>query len=496
MSTRERFFLIAILGAHLALTVWLSAVLNIWVDEAYTLHTTSLSVGDTARQALTWEVQPPLYFVLINFWRQLGSGIFFVRLFSVIAVAVGVYIAGLVASGYVSERSRFWVMAVVAFNPFVIASAIEARVYGLVFLWSALLMWLFYLGYMHEGRSVLARVGFAVVAALALYTQYYTGFLLLGFAAALVFQRRWRDFAVFVGSMVLVGTSFIPVAVYVRSEIATNSINFANPSGFVGNLIHVVQILVLDLLPVDWAGTTARHVMYLIVFLLLTIVLWRSGKASLKSLVANSATILVVAVILFTAAATIAHQPLSSHYLDAFHLPAFMVLFGSLASLRGGAGQRSIVIAAAVLVVLSAFSNANDYRTLAKYGDWLRVSAFISARESNNQRIVVFDAQSALPLAYYYRGKNSIVPLPHAMRFDRYDLHDNALHDQSEVTSALGYIPRANTELWLVTSNGCRRAPVNFHCEQLDDFVARNYKTLLDQHFEGTRVRLLREKQL
>jgi len=495
MSSRERFFLFAILGAHVALTVWLSAVLNIWVDEAYTLHTTSLSVGDTARQALTWEVQPPLYFVLINLWRHLGSGIFFVRLFSVIAVAVGVYIAGLVASSYVSERSRLWVMAAVAFNPFVIASAIEARVYGLVFLWSALLMWLFYFGYMREGRMVASRMGFAIVAALALYTQYYTGFLLLGFAAALVVQRRWRNFAVFVGSMVLVGISFIPVALYVRSEIATNVISFGNSSGFFTNLIHAAQILTLDVLSADWAGTTARHVMYLIVFLLLAMVLWRSDKASLKSLVANSAIILAVAVILFTAAVTIAHQPLSSHYLAAFHLPAFMVLFGLLASLRGGAGQRAIAITAAALVVLSAFSNANDYRTLAKYGDWARVSAFISARESNNQRIVVFDAQSALPLAYYYRGKNSIVPLPHAMRFDRYDLHDNALHDQSEVTNALGYIPHANTELWLVTSNGCRRAPVNFHCELLDDFVARNYKMILDQHFVGTRVRLLREKQ-
>jgi len=82
------------------------------------------------------------------------------------------------------------------------------------------------------------------------------------------------------------------------------------------------------------------------------------------------------------------------------------------------------------------------------------------------------------------------------MRFDRYDLHDNALHDQSEVARALGYTPGASTELWLVTSDGCRRVPVNFRCELLEDFVARNYETTLDQHFYGTRVRLLREKHL
>jgi len=392
MSTRARFTLFGILGAHVLLTVWLSAVLNIWVDEAYTLYTTSLSLGETARHALTWEVQPPLYFVLINLWRHLGSGIFFVRLFSVIAVAVGVYIAGLVASSYVSERSRAWVMAVVAFNPFVVASAIEARVYGLVFLWSAFLMWLFHLAYLRSRATAAPRIGFALVAAAALYTQYYTGFLLPGFAGVLLFQRRWRDLAVFVGWMALVGVSFIPVAVYVRSEIATNTMSFANPSGFFANLIHAAQILTLDLLAADWAGYTARHVVYAVVAVLLVVILWRSDKASLKSVVVDPATILVVAVILFSAAVTIAHQPISSHYLAAFHLPAFIVLFGLLGSLRGGAGQRAIAIAAAALVIVNGLSVAYDYRTLAKYGDWSRVASFISVRESNKQRVVVFDA--------------------------------------------------------------------------------------------------------
>ncbi|HXN08446.1 MAG TPA: hypothetical protein VN860_02160 [Candidatus Acidoferrales bacterium] len=495
MSPRERLAIFAILGAHLVLTVWLSAVLNIWVDESYTLHTTSLSVAETARHALTWEVQPPLYFVLINLWRHLGGGIFFVRLFSVIAVALGVYIAGLVASAYVSDRYRLWVMAALAFNPFVVGSAVEARVYGLVFLWSALLMWLFYLGYLRPGGTVSSRIGFAIVAAAALFTQYYTGFLLPGCAAILVLQRRWRELGVFVGWMALVGLSFIPAALYVRSEISTNAVNFANPSGFFGNLIHAAQILTLDQLPVDWAGYTARHLVYVVVAILIVIILWRSDKVSLKELAATAGTMLVVAVILFVAAVTLAHMPISSHYLDAFHLPAFIVLFGFVGSLRSIAGQRAIVIAAMALVVTNLLSVANDYRALANYGDWSRVAAFISARESNHQRIVVFDAQSALPLAYYYRGRNPIVPLPHAMQFDRYDLHDVALHSESEVTEALGYTPRASTELWLVTSDACRRVPVNFRCELLDDFVARNYETKLDQHFYGTRVRLLHEKK-
>jgi uncharacterized membrane protein len=493
MTNRTRAILFAILVAHISLTAWLSAVLNIWVDEAYTLHTTSLSVGQTAHQALVWEVQPPLYFVLVNLWRHLGTGIFFVRLFSVIAVALGAYIASLVARSYLSEGSRLWVTAVVAFNPFIIASGIEARVYGLVFLWSALLMWLFYEGYLREGRTAWARAAFALVAAAALYTQYYTGFLLPAFGSVLLIQRRWRDLTVFVIWMALVAASFIPIALFVRSEIATNATNFETTSGFLSNLIHVTQTLVVDILPVDWAPRIGRLAAYAAAAITLVIIVWRSDKSSLKKMLTSPAAILVTATVLFAATVTAAHMPISGHYIGAFHLPAFILLFALLSAMPGTFGKRLTPIAATVLIILNLISLAYEYRPLAKYGDWVRVNSFISTHESNNQRIVVFDAQSALPLAYYYRGSNPIVPLPQPMRFDRYDLHDVALHNQGEVTRALGYSPGQRAEVWLVTSDGCRRVPVNFHCELLDDFVARNYQTLLDQQFHGTRVRLIRE---
>src|SRR5581483_2149502 len=55
-----------------ALAFWSSAHKSIWVDEAYTLLTAGNSVAGTWHQAVHFELQPPLYFLVIHLWLKLG----------------------------------------------------------------------------------------------------------------------------------------------------------------------------------------------------------------------------------------------------------------------------------------------------------------------------------------------------------------------------------------------------------------------------------------
>jgi hypothetical protein len=494
MTVRARIALAAILAAHVALTVWLSAVVSMYVDEAFTLRTTSLSLGQAAHQALVWELQPPLYFVALDLWRHIGPSIFVARLFSVIAVAIGVYVAGLIALRYVSERHRLWVLAVVATNPLVIASAVDARVYGLVFLWSALLLWLFYEGYLAREQATRARIAFALVAAAALYTQYYTGFLLPAFAGVLVMQRRWRDFGAYLGSMALVAASIAPVVLYVKAEIASDAVNFGSALGFFSNFVLVVKMLLLDVVPLSWVGGSIEKIAYVGVGIVVAAMIWRSDKGALGHLFRDPAIIISIAVVLFATAVTLAHILILTRYTVTFLLATYVVLFALLSSMRGWGRQQVLGLAAAALIVANLLSLAVEFRFLAKSGDWARVASFIAAHESTDQRIVVFEAQDALPFAYYYKGANQVVPLPHAMRFDTYDRRDVAIHSEGEVVQSLAYRPQTASRLWLVTPDTCPKSPVDFHCEVLYDFVARHYKVLLHKEFYGTHLQLLSER--
>src|SRR5256885_4076082 len=77
---------------NVCLTLFLAFKLNVWVDEAFTLHTTAQGVRYAFNQALQFELQPPLYFVMLGAWRKLDGSIFFARLFSVICVALALVV--------------------------------------------------------------------------------------------------------------------------------------------------------------------------------------------------------------------------------------------------------------------------------------------------------------------------------------------------------------------------------------------------------------------
>jgi hypothetical protein len=79
--------LVVVIGASLAIA------LNVWIDEAFTLHTTGAGPMYDWRQTIAFEGQPALYFVLEAIWRTMsGTSIAFARvpsiLFAASAVAV------------------------------------------------------------------------------------------------------------------------------------------------------------------------------------------------------------------------------------------------------------------------------------------------------------------------------------------------------------------------------------------------------------------------
>ena len=88
-----------LLGFGVSLT--LAALLDIRFDEAFTLNTTSRDVVYAFHQAIKFEQQAPLYFVLLTVWRDIDSSIFFARLFSVLCLPFIIWVSAEVAKRYV-----------------------------------------------------------------------------------------------------------------------------------------------------------------------------------------------------------------------------------------------------------------------------------------------------------------------------------------------------------------------------------------------------------
>jgi hypothetical protein len=483
-ARRPSLALIA-LGASAAVTIPLAYILNIWQDEAFTLQTTSHGVLYAFHQALAFEQNAPLYFVFLSLWRHLGASIFFLRLPSLLCIALAVALVPELSRRYIPTIDPGLATLVAAWNPFAIWAAVEMRVYALVIVLSALLLLTFFDAFLARRPSTISAVAYAALCILALYTQYYLGFLIAAQGLTLLFlQRRaiWR-FALCTAAAAI---AFAPMLAIVPAQVQNFKSAFTPPT-FPRAVEVLGAILARYALPLSMP-----HAKF--VYLALAVAAIGAAAAARKKFSANGdGTILLVTLWTFALFA-VASYATGVHVLDrhaaSLYLPCVLSVFAILTFLRDPVRERATLVWCCVALLASTATLIQTYAPLAKPGDWVRATAYLRAHERPQEPIVVFEAENALPLAYYYHGPNRIVAIPHPVDFRRYDVTRFVLHNAGEIEAA---VPPAKS-LWLVTAGECASANVQFGCAILDRFVARRYRTLSDVSFYGSRLRLLQPK--
>ncbi|HEY6357376.1 MAG TPA: hypothetical protein VIX35_03980, partial [Vicinamibacterales bacterium] len=474
--------------------LWLAMRLNVWVDEAYTLHTASSGFRYALHQAVFWELQPPVYFLLIAALRHVTTSILLARCFSIACVTGALWTAAAISRRFWPDQHPGWLVLALAANPFVVSIAVEIRVYALVFLLSALLIYLFLEGYVVTGPwSAYARIAFVVVAIIALYTQYYTGFLLPAFAFVLLALRRTPQLIPYLRGMAVVAACAVPILFVLRYQIAAHSVMTIGASSPLAALVNESKALMGGVLALDWLSRPTRWAIAL-ACAFATIGLWFArGRGVVKPTARAVIPFVVLASggVLFAVVLGVVHQPVTLRYSTALLLPAALCVYAAFAFLPSRPRLISIAVWTALSLATSAASLAASYKEMANIGDWIRVASYIQAHEHAGEPIVTFEPQAALPLALYYRGPNAIVPLPRPIDLRRYDLRESALRSTRDVSDVFERLPSARGEVWLVTTAFCRRVPINFRCELLDQYVATHYDVRSDQEFYWSRVRLL-----
>jgi uncharacterized membrane protein len=137
---------------------------------------------DVSLGLLKTDTQPPLYFFMMHFWiRYFGGTVFSVRFFSVLLGVVSIICAFLFASAVFDKKTGLFAALFLAFSPFAVFYAREARNYSLI-LALVLLNAYFLARFVREGKNILLA-GFTLTAGLALYTHYFYIFIFLGYLA-------------------------------------------------------------------------------------------------------------------------------------------------------------------------------------------------------------------------------------------------------------------------------------------------------------------------
>ena len=118
-------------------------------------------------------------------------------------------------------------------------------------------------------------------------------------------------------------------------------------------------------------------------------------------------------------------------------MPMMLSFFSIPAWWAQPAARRGAAALTALLLIFATVSLAVTYRYGAKIGDWKRVSDYLDANVRGPQPILVFEAENAVPLAFYYRGPGRIVAVPNAVDFKTYDVGKFVVHNAGELKASL-----------------------------------------------------------
>lgn len=518
-----------LLALHLLLTIPLALGLNLWIDEAYSLDTTQLGFWATGQQAITFENQPPLYFMLLSLWRSLGdfwgvvdrAAIAWARLFSVFCLALTVVLAFPLARRYCPGIKPGWVAGAIAFNPYCIWVATDIRTYGFALLLAEVLLLSFFEGYWQaeEGPTLTGSLGqswsriggwrvfHAGMAIASLYTNYFLGSLLIAQGFVLLVTRRGRLLRIYAAWMLGVSLLFLPMLFELVAHLAGQgsgmdletdstaqalrkmlgrSLLYLWPSEFLSDRFGWMSSLRYGgLLGVGAIAIACRKRLSEMQLVLVTLVLVCFVSLTFVLDVTENAT-------------------LAARYSYPLFLPILLLLFSCFSLLPRRGQRKALWTWGAIALICYGGTLLHQYPGFAKDGDWSRVARFIQTNETTEQPVVVFSAEGILPLKYYYDGVNPLVSLPEQSFGEEYNLRRFVIRDEAQIRQVLTAQQTPSdlpSQLWLVQGPryalegtgkvACEIWGIDLNCAALEQFVQDHYRVEQQQDFYGSTVQLL-----
>lgn len=490
---------------NLLICLPLAAKLNIWIDEAYTLDTTSRGVQYAIQQAIGFEEQAPLYFLLLSLWRTINDSIFFARLFSVASIALTIYLVSRISKKLFEDLHPGWLTAIVALNPFIIWAAIEIRLYAFSIFLSACLILLFLEAYWGGTPQRNPRWLYIVAATSSVYTHYFLGFLIIAQGATLLISGRWKALRAFLLDMVIVSLLFVPMFMALINQIFSMKDNAkdsgASLVGEAGNpLVEGIKNSFLAnlryLLP-DRIDTLSSNLYRAIRFAMLFGLLFigfryrRSINPNTNVVWIMTLALSVVYLIAFTFLPTLFHP---RHNMVLF-LPAVLSMVAALSLIPGRTRVQVLRLFSILLLSVYGITLVNSYMPLAKTGDYVRVASFINNNESPGQPILVFNPEVEMTFRHYYRGPNQLVALPKPESFEEFNWQDLVIKKEEDLVTTLSKLP-SREAVWLLMDNKwLKNSPIYQESyDIIEGFVEAHYHTDINHDFYGSNLRLLKQK--
>jgi hypothetical protein len=406
---------------YYGIVVFLSGYLNVWEDELCSLNTSSKTLLYALHQSFNFELQPPVYFLLLTLWRSISGSILWARLLSVFFILI----SEVVLIKYIKKNneSKFATFLTILFllNPVTFYAILEIRLYALLILLS-LILWIQFNNTYYDGKITPGkRILFIVISIFGLYTQYYIGFLLFSFGTILLLQRNFKTLFIYIMDMIVPLSTILLIIpkIYMSANLHFAYVT-SDFRGFSDMWIEIRRLIPNRIfeyfIPIDFYGP--KNLMdWIFKFVLLVLFLFSINREGLKKRIQQLfPTIISVSVILLFFIFLLGKFGpywIQFRYTTIWFIPLFFLFTFMLRQLK----YKLLIFWYIFFTFIFMYGNVSRYGQFYKVNDIRSLAAYVETHEKVYEPILIYRNIIADHLQYYYNGQNEIIPIPKAYSY-------------------------------------------------------------------------------
>jgi len=478
--------------------VYLALIANLWADEAYSLHSTSKDIYYTWTQAIHFESQAPLYFIILRLWRYIDDSIWFARLLSVIFIIASLFLTKNLSKRYIPDLHPAFLTFFIGLNPFTLWCTCLIRVYSLVLLLSIIILILFHKVYLIDQRNSRTRTIYILIAVVSVFTHYFMAVLLAANALVLLLRGRFRSLKFYLQDMAIPLLLLIVYSfVFLREQYKIHTIYLDLDCTILQALKFVfnrIEIFLTNYYIFNLTSLERFSIRFSVFIILILLAIFYRNRNSYQLLIKNN---IVLPIVAFTALFFCALQYntgcklLSTWHTSVLFIPLLLLAIITVHSVYQPKVTKGIIFVFMLYYIVLAILDLRSDRNT----EFRQSAAFITKNEKKDQPVLLYKGELSLLFSYSYHGKNRIYPLPSEIDFNKPFNHISwVVSSKEEFEEIISKIPSKSKEYWLIMDENTVLFGLEYHFDEMNSFIKDKYITKIDVIFIRLRVRLISKK--